>query len=191
MNGGPSREGVEIVRRPMVVAPSSRRRLEERVAVRLPGVAQLVMRLVQQRLPLRSRLRQAVVGRAARLGFEAANRGDFEATFILYDPHVELIAEALEGLGWDGVYRGLEERVGFQRRWIAEWGDFRFVPDEMIYLGEDRMFFVGHVVGSGLSSGAAFDNFWANLLTVSAGLIVQEHFFFNRVDAFAAAGLDE
>jgi len=185
-----SQEKVEVVRQTMSVAPRPHRRLEERLALRLPGAAVLLTRLVQ-RLPLRSRLRRAVIGRASLLGFEAVNRGDFESAFVLYHPRVEFVAEALTGLGFDGVYRGREVRADWQRRWLAEWGDFQFLPEELIYLGRDRLFFTGHAEGRGQSSGATFDTYWAVVLTLSAGRVVREHFFFDRAKALEAAGLSE
>jgi len=186
-----SQENVEIVRQPFTVASHSRRRLDERLGLRFPGVRTLVQRLLW-RLPPRSRLRQASLHRALQLGFEAVNRGDFEATFATYHPDVELVSDSrLVGLGFDGVYSGREERIRFQQRWVAEWGDFRFAPEELLYLGDDRVFVSGHIVGSGLSSGAGFDSDWAVLLTISDGRIVREQFFFDRTDALEAAGLRE
>ena len=49
----------------------------------------------------------------------------------------------------------------------------------------------GRIVGSGLTSGAGFDSDWAVLLTVSDARVVREQFFFDRADAFEAAGLRE
>jgi ketosteroid isomerase-like protein len=186
-----SQENVEVVRQPLTVARHSRRRLEERLGLRFPSVMTLLNRLVW-RLPPRSRVRQAVFRRAVGLGLEAANRGDFEAAFVLYDPQVELITEPrLIELGFDRVYRGREERIRFQQRWVAEWGDFQFDPEELVDLGDGRVFVSGRIVGSGLSSGAGFDSDWAVLGTVSAGRVIREQFFFNYTEALEAAGLRE
>jgi ketosteroid isomerase-like protein len=144
------------------------------------------------RLSPRSRLRQAVLRRLVQVGLEALNRGDFEAAFARYDPKIELVSDSrLMGLGFDGVYRGHAERVRFQQRWVAEWGDFRFAPHELIDFGDGRLFVHGRIVGSGLTSGAGFDSDWAALLTVSDARVVREQFFFNRADAFNAVGLRE
>ena len=102
------------MRQPLTVAPHSRRRLEERLGLRFPGVLALVDRLVW-RLPPRSRLRRAAFGRAARLALEAHNRGDFEAAVARYDSQVELISDSrLVQLRFDRVYRGRDERVRFR-----------------------------------------------------------------------------
>jgi hypothetical protein len=64
----------EIVRQPVTVRSRSRRRLEERLALRLPGLVALLSRAVA-RLSPRSRLRRGAFRRGARLAFEAVNRG--------------------------------------------------------------------------------------------------------------------
>jgi hypothetical protein len=187
-----SLENVEVVRQPVAVAPHSRRRLEQRLGLRFPSVLALVARLVL-RLPPRSRLRQAAIRRAVQLGLEANNRGDFEAAYAIYDPQVELVTESrLTALGFDRVYRGREQRIRFQQRWVDEWGDFQFAPEELVDLGDRRVFVWGRIVGSGLRSGAGFDTYWAYLTTSSsAGLVIREQFFFDRGEALEAAGLRE
>jgi ketosteroid isomerase-like protein len=186
-----SEESVRMVRQPMAVATRSRRRVEERLGLRFPGIVAVVGGFVW-RLPPHSRIRQAFLRRAATMGCEAANRGDFEATFVLYDEQIELVPDSrFVDLGFDGLYRGRGERIRFQQRWSAEWGDFQFAPEELIDLGDGRVFMCGRTVGSGLTSGAGFDSDWAVLLTFSEGRIVREQFFFDREEALEAIGLRE
>jgi ketosteroid isomerase-like protein len=136
-------------------------------------------------------LRQALVRLAVRAGFEAINRGDYEPPFAFYAQEGELITPPqLVGLGFDPVYLGPEQRIAFQRKWVAEWGEFRAEVEEIIDLG-DRVLLVGRLKGSGPSSGAAFDEQWADLLTVSVGRIVIERVFFDHEQALEAAGLRE
>ena len=124
------------------------------------------------------------------LGLEAANRKDLEASSALYHPDIELIVDQqFVALGFDPVYRGREARISVQRRWVAEWGDFRYEPEELIDLGDGRVLVVGRMTGSGLSSGAGIDNDWAELFTLSAGRVVREHSFLDRDEALTAAGL--
>ena len=185
-----SQENVEVVRQPVALKARSRRGLEERVYLRFPSVARFLTGVVW-RLPPRSRARRAVFLRAAQMSFDATNRGDFESGFLLYHPDIELITPpTILGLGFDPVYRGLEARYEFQRRWTAEWGDMRFEPEEILDLG-DRLLFVGRIKGSGLSSGAAFETDWANLYTISAGRLIREQPFFDRQEGLEAAGLRE
>jgi ketosteroid isomerase-like protein len=185
-----SQANAEVVRQPIAMRTQTRRRLEERLALRFPPALALVARAVL-RLPPRSRLRQASVRRAAQLGFESMNRDDVEAALALYHPEVELIVPPeFVGLGLDPLYRGREERFRFQRRWNAEWGEFRYEPEEIIDLG-DRLLMVGRIKGSGLSSRAAFGNEWGLLVTISAGRVIREQVFLDHAEALEAAGLSE
>src|SRR5437660_12837635 len=107
-------ENREIVRQPIAVGVQSRRRLEERLALRFPRALARMSRAVLRLRP-RSRLRHAMLRRVTQLGFEAINRGDFEAAFALYHPEIEVIepAEGV-GLGLDPVPRGREGRIRVQ-----------------------------------------------------------------------------
>ena len=185
-------ETIEVVRLPMAAAAQSRRRIEERLALRFPRSAAYLIRIVQ-RLPPGSRLRQSLVRRFTRQGVEALNRGDYEAVFFaFYAPDCEFDpSPRFRALGLEGTH-GREDRLRFQQRWIAEWGDFRFEPDEVIDLGDGRRLMPkGRVKGVGPSSGAAFDDEWAAILTLSAGQIVREQVFFDHAEALEAAGLSE
>jgi hypothetical protein len=107
-----SQKSVEAVRQPISAKARSRRRLEERLGLHFPGVVAFVARAVL-RLPPRFRLRQAGIRRVVQLGFEAANREDYEAAFMLYHPAVELTTPPLfAGLGEESVIHGREQRVG-------------------------------------------------------------------------------
>lgn len=53
------------------------------------------------------------------------------------------------------------------------------------------MVLVGRVKGSGLSSGIAVDNDWADLLTTSSGRVIREQVFFDRAEALEAVGLPD
>jgi len=185
-----SKENVEAVRQPIAVRHTSRRRLDERLASRLPRSVAFLFRGVL-RLPPSSRLRRAVIRHGVQRAVEATNRGDFEAAFALHAPHVELNSPPeMVGLGEEAVTRGREERVRFQRSWTAQWGEVRLEPDEVTDLG-DHVLVVGRMRGSGLSSGAGFDNEWANLTTLSAGRVIREQIFRDHDEALEAVGLRE
>jgi ketosteroid isomerase-like protein len=185
-----SQQNPEVVRQSLELAADSHRRLDERLALRVPYIRVLVARTWWKRPP-RSRLRQAILLRVVRLGFEAANRGDYEAAFGFYDRDVEFIPPAsLIGLGDESSYRGPEARIEYEKNWRAEWGDFRYGPEELRDLG-DRLLLIGRISSSGLSSGAAIDTDFANLFTISAGLVIREQVFFSHAEALEAAGLSD
>ena len=184
-----SQDNVEIVRLPMTAAAHSRRRVEERLALRFPGAVAFLTRRTLRLRPT-SRLRRRLVRRLTRQGVEALNRGDYEAVFCaFYAPNCEFDpGPRFRSLEMERTH-GREERVRFQRQWIADWGDFRFEPAEVIDLGDGRLMMQGRVTGVGPSSGAAFDDEWAAILTLSDGWIVREQVFFDHAEALAAAGL--
>jgi ketosteroid isomerase-like protein len=185
-----SKQNVETVRHSLELAADSRRGLEERLALRVPYIQALVARTWSKRPP-QSRLRQAIVRRLVRLAFDAANRGDLEVAFANYDRDVEFFPpKGLVGLGDEASYRGLEARVRYEQQWRAEWGDFRYEPDELRDLG-NRLLVIGRIRSSGLSSGAAIDSDFANLFTLSGGRVIREQVYFNRAEAFEVAGLLE
>lgn len=184
-----SQENARAVRQAVAVRAQTRRHLEETLALRFPRIVALAVRAAL-RLPPRTRLRQALIRRSVRLGLEATNRRDYDATFILYHPDCESIFPAgLVSFGEVGT-RGLDERIRWQRAWYADWGEFQFEPEELIDLG-DRHLVIGHMRGSGLSSGAAVDSEWAILWTSSGGLVTREQLFMDQGEALEAVGLSE
>jgi ketosteroid isomerase-like protein len=159
------------------------------LALRFPQAASFLLRQLQ-RLPTESRLRHALLRLAFRQGIEALNRGDFDAVFFIWAPDAEFVPVKVEALGLKGT-RGRDERIRFQQRWVADWGGFRFEPDEIIDLGDDRrVMWVGRTTSSGLSSGATVDSECAVLLTLSDGWVKREEVFFDHALAFEAAGLE-
>jgi ketosteroid isomerase-like protein len=189
------RENVEVVRQPVSVADRSRRRLEERFALRFPRALALLAGATWRLyllLPPRSRLRQAIVRRYIQHGVEAVNRRDLEAAFVLYHPDGESIFDQrVVALGFEPVYRGREARIEAQRRWIDEWGEERTEPEELIDLGGGRLLLLVRNTGKGHSSGAVVDRNNAFLFTLSAGRVIHEQLFLDRKAAFEAAGLHE
>ena len=185
-----SQENVEVVRQPITLRAHPRRSLEERLALQFPRALIVFVRAVL-RLPPSSRLRQAYLRRAVQLAFGALNRDDVEAAVATYHPEVKLeLPKEFVGLGLDPPDRGREERVTFERKWNAEWGRLRYELEEIIDLG-DRLLVIGRFEASGPSSGAGFDNEFAEIFTISAGRVIREQAFFNNAEALAAAGLSE
>ena len=182
--------GVKVVRQRIEVGAGARRRPEERLALRFPGLAALFSRVVY-RSPPESRLRRAIVRHVVRTGFEAVNRGDFEAAFALYHPDVEVTEppEIVE-LGLDPVSRGRAGRIHVQQRWQGEWGEIRFEPYEVLDVG-DQLLVTGRMRGRGAGSGATFDSELANLFTLSGGRVIRERMFLDRAKALEALGLSE
>jgi hypothetical protein len=83
-----SQENVEVVRKPLRANQRSSRTLDMRLLLRFPGLAVAYLRLIDK-LPPRSRLRQAAVWRGIRLGVEAYNRRDLDAVAIAFHPDLK------------------------------------------------------------------------------------------------------
>ena len=185
-----SGERAEPARQPVSVSATSRRRLEERFVLRFPAAFARFAALVL-RLPPRSRFRRTAARRAVKVGTEAYNRGDFDVYLVFFHPDFEYVSpRQLIGLGFEPVYRGREARIAVGRKWNAEWGEFHFLPEELIDAG-DRALVIGRMKGSGSSSGLAVDNDWADLFWFSAGRVIREQPFLDRAEALEAAGLSE
>ena len=180
---------MEVVRTPMTTTVHSRRRLEERVALRFPQLFDLFARAIW-RLP-KSRLRRALVRRLVRTAWEAFNRGDLEVAFLPYHPDcLSTFAPEMTTIGLEPGTQSLDERIRFQQRVIDEWDEFRFEPSELIEFG-DRLLSIGHMRFTGRSSGVPVDTEWVAILTTLDGRVVREQIFLNHADALEAAGLSE
>jgi ketosteroid isomerase-like protein len=179
----------EAVRHPLTLAADSSRRLEERLFLRAPYLQALAAQ-VWSKQPPRSRLRQAIVPRLVRQGFEAVNRRDYDVAFANYDPDIEFLPPTgLALLDKEASYRGLEARIRYEQEWRSAWGDYRYEPEELTDLG-DRLLVIGRIKSSsGLSSGTAIDSDWADIFTLSAGRVVREEAFLDRAKAIETAGL--
>ena len=71
----------------------------------------------------------------------------------------------------------------------AEWGEWRFEPEELIFIGSDHLLTVGRMKGTGLTSGANVDTDWSSLFTIHDGRTIREQIFLDRGEAMAAVGL--
>ncbi len=180
----------EVLRQQLAAKRRSTRGMEDRLAVRFPRLFAYFAQAIW-RLPRGSRLRQAVIRRAVGVGWEAMNRVDLEVGLALYHDDVESVFDpGLASLGF-GDAHGREERRRMLMRVYEETRELRFEPEELIDLGDDRLLVIGRMKGSGLSSGAPFDSEWANLWTISGGLVIRDQVFMHRREAYEAAGLSE
>ena len=184
-----SEENVEVVRTPMTTTVHSRRRLEERLALRFPRLLDFFAKAIW-RLP-KWRLRRALVRRSVRTGWEAFNRGDLDATFMLYHPGCESIfPPEMATLGIESGTHTRDERIRAQQRYIDEWDEFRFEPSELIESG-DRLLSVGHMRFRGRSSGVPVNTEWVAMVTTLDGRVIREQILLDHAEALEAAGLSE
>jgi ketosteroid isomerase-like protein len=183
---------VEPVRQKISLRERSGRTLELRLAVRFPWIADVWSRLVA-RLPPSSRLRQALLLRAAQGGLEATNRGDLDVVVLGFHPDVEFHPPPHFGehgaLGFQPIYRGHEGYRKFHADWLSGWGDSRFEPQELIDLG-DRVLVLLQTTARGEASGISLTQNMAVLTTFSSnGKIIREQRYWDHAEALEAVGL--
>jgi hypothetical protein len=183
-------------RQPLAIRGRSRRGLVEGVAVLVPrlasGVTRAVWRLARRRAP-ESLLRRRVVGFFVRRTVEALNRGDLKLISVFIDRDAEAIntPDLVALAGFEAHTRGREALVEGERRWEGQWTEFRYQPNEVFDLGDDRLLALGRVEASGSGSGIVVDSEWGILVTVANGLVIREQNFLDRREALAAAGLQD
>jgi ketosteroid isomerase-like protein len=153
----------------------SQRTIEERVGVRWPSVARRTMRWVL-RLPPGSRVRRAMLQRAARIVFLSWNRGDFALVPSLDDPEVETrltVGSSRVTMGLDPVYYGPEGHCRVMEDWNEAWQEWDAEIDEIIEEGRDQVLFIARVSGVGAASGIKVNEWSAARYTFREGRILR------------------
>jgi ketosteroid isomerase-like protein len=191
-----ARKNVQMARQPMAVGPDSHRTLDQALMVRFPGVAAVLWRIASRLWDLlrpTSPIRRAIVGALARRSTLALNRGDLEVFSLVVHPEIESInnAEVVALGGLEPRVHGRAAWIEMQRRWLGDWDEFRYEPDEVIDFGDHRVLTLGRVKGRGRGSGLVVDSEWAILITMLDGLIRHEQNFLDHAEGLEAAGLSE
>jgi ketosteroid isomerase-like protein len=153
------------------------RTIGERAGLRWPSMLPRATQSVL-RLPPGSRVRRAMLRRAARVAFEAWMRGDFELVPYVDDPEVETHITLGSGtpIGFDTVYYGPEGHCRTMEIWNEAWRNWRGEIQELIEEGRDRIVIVARVYAEGSASGIELDEWGAVRYTFREGRIL-------RVDA--------
>jgi ketosteroid isomerase-like protein len=179
-------ETTDVIRVPVEPTSHPRRRLEERIGLRFP---RLIDRLGRLLWTLPPRMRRPVERRFLRMAWDAFNRDDLEACFMLYHPDCECVWDRRwPSIGIPAGMRGKTERIRTQQRINSEWQQLRFTPEQVIHF-DDRLVSVGRMRGIGLASGIEVDTEWVADFTVRDARVVQERITVDRAEGLAAAGL--
>ena len=155
----------------------AQRPLSERAWLRWPGMLPRTTQSVL-RLPPGSRVRRAILRRAARAAFEAWHRGDFELVPHVDDPEVEthITQGARTPVGLDAVYYGPEGHCRSMEIWNEAWRKWEAEIEEVIEEGRDRIVVVARIAAEGSASGVKLEEWGAVRYTFCEGRIL-------RVDA--------
>jgi ketosteroid isomerase-like protein len=171
-------------------AGQPRRSLDERIAIRFPGLAALQARMVAARPPS-SRFRRAAVARTARLALQAYNRRDVEAVTALCDPAFEY----RPGRDWveaglaEPSYRGSSGYRTYVTSVDQVWGgENRLTPREVIDLG-DRVLMLADGDMRAQASGITLSQEFALLCTLKGGRPITAQEYYDHAEALAAVGL--
>jgi ketosteroid isomerase-like protein len=184
------RRAIDVVRTPVEPTAHPRRRLEERILLRFPGLVDLLGRLIW-RLPASARLTRALERHFLRIAWEAFNRGDLEASFIAYHADCECIWDPRwPSIGLAAPTGGKEDRIRAQRQIHSEWRELRFTPKEVIQFG-DRLVSIGRMRGIGLASGVEVETDWVADFTIRDGRAIREQISVDLAEGLAAAGLPD
>jgi ketosteroid isomerase-like protein len=180
----------DVVRRPLTVRPSSQRTLDQRIAIRFPRLGAANARLFA-RLPPRSRIRQALLGRAVRLAIEAYNRRDLLAVSASFHPDLEYYPyrEFVEAGLAEPCYRGPAGYRAYIEATYDVWGtDVRLYPTELIDLG-DRLVLLADMPMRAQGSGVPLAESYATVATLKEGAVISQRDFLNQAEALAQVGL--
>jgi ketosteroid isomerase-like protein len=187
-----SQENVEFVRKPLRVRAQSSRTLDQRLALRFPWLGDANVRLLDRLRP-RSRLRQAVVWRTARLAVEAYNRRDLDANLIGFPPELEYYParDIVEAGLVEPCYRGPEGYRQYVATWTEVWGESDYLERvEVIDTGE-RIVLLATAPMRAQASGVPLTEAYAMVSTFKDGRAVRIEEYFDHAKALEAVGLSE
>jgi ketosteroid isomerase-like protein len=171
----------------------SRRTLDERLMVFLPGVFRWSGTLMRRLLPTSSRMRRALTARMMCSQYEAINRGDFELAELFCAPGVEYVWEYVRGLPMDlhDVYRGREGLREYVQKWEEAWENPRSEVEGLIDPGGDQIAAMVRVRGRGRASGLEAELRLIEVMTLRGGLLTQLVAYQDLSQALAELGITE
>jgi hypothetical protein len=165
--------------------------LDQRLMLRMPSVTAALRKAIF-RLPLHSRLRQALVARIVRLAFSAFERGEYAVPMeLFYAPDVEFHGGAL-GETPPGMAHDLRGQAHLAR-WIEGWHEgFAWIEYDVPELFDfgDGLVFTLHQVGEGRGSGARTELTTYSAVRVEGGLATWQCWYGDPAEALRAIGVD-
>jgi hypothetical protein len=114
--------------------------------------------------------------RAARIGFEAWNRGDLALVVYLDDPKVEthvVTQESGVALGFDPIYYDPEGHCRAMELWNEAWRKWDGDIVDVIEEGHDQILVIARIHCEGATSGIKLDEWGAVRYTFRDGLILR------------------
>jgi hypothetical protein len=174
---------------PVREAARQHRTLDERILVRFPALARLLL-AGWARLPRHSRLRRVMLVRQIRQGYAAANRRDLDLVLTGLDPGIEYRPSEAWQFDFDPLYHGHDGYLQVWRVLLESFEDVRLDPEELLDLG-NRFLVTLTLSGQGVGSGVAVSEPHYQVFTLRRGLVVRQDDFQDRAQALETAGLSE
>jgi ketosteroid isomerase-like protein len=178
------------VRQPLSQAKHTRRTLDERIALRFPGVGAVLARQIA-RLSPGARLRAAAIARIASLAFQAYNRRDLAAAVAYCHPDFDYrpARRWVEAGLVEESYRGLEDYKRYVATVDQVWGGENYLyPREVIDFG-DRVMVLADGTMRGQASGVPLNGEFAMLCALKDGRTIRAEEFYDHEEALALVGL--
>jgi hypothetical protein len=128
------------------------------------------------------------------VGVGSVARRDYDAIRALAAPDFKVVpAPPLATLlGVDAVLLGVDAGIGFLQAWFDAWGEFNFVPQEGVDLGDGRVLVLNHLNARGAASGVEIlRQEEAELWESRGGLVVGVQQWWTWREALEAIGLSE
>jgi ketosteroid isomerase-like protein len=168
----------------------ARRTVIDRLTVRFPRLARMLLATGIRLSTPRSAVRRDGLRRVLRSGWAAAPRRDWELMFVRYSPEVVWeIPEEFQTLGFDESYHGHDGLVQGLEKFSEAFESWEIRPVRALDLG-DRVLALGDFRGKARASGVEWEQKFSQLVTLDKGLVVRDRFFYSWEQGLRAAGLE-
>jgi ketosteroid isomerase-like protein len=121
--------------------------------------------------------------------YQRRERGDMDVAEFVH-PEIEFARIGSDLPDVAGEWRGLAGMRKATVDYLNVWEDYSFEVERMIDLG-DRVLVLERHTARGKRSGTTIDQDVGTLLTLRDGLIVRWEYYWERTEAFTAAGVSE
>ena len=177
---------LEFVRWPLESSDRDRD-LADRLAVR-SRAATLRWAAAVLRLPIRSRVRKALLSRMVRATNAAANRGDDEIRLLSYGPASEIRIEdpGWRAIGIEPVYRGIDGARQLLDALDGGFAELRWENREVIDAGGGRFGIRLEFLGTGRGSGIETRQQQWHVFVAERGVVLRHSVWAGEAEALAA-----
>jgi ketosteroid isomerase-like protein len=178
------------VRQPLPAQTEPHRTLDDRIAIRFPGLVAREARLIS-RLPPSSPVRQAVIARVVHHALSAYNRRDLAAVMASCTPDHEYrpAREWVEAGLVEPVYRGFAGYKRYVTTVDQVWGGENYLTPREVIDAADRLLVLTDGDMRGQASGVPLRQEFALLCTLRHGLNATAQEYYSHAEALRVIGV--